>query len=163
MASVQQRFSIKFVKQGDANQIVSGKSGNPGYIDGLPLLVGKKDANTEAVAVAEQGFLVRGGDSTGRCFKSTNANLSEMGDPTLKFNVDLSYGCTLEYTLQELKDNCNPVKNPLDQYEIFSNLNEIDSFGRFGNAYVYYPKVSSSLSVYQFFYFIKPNFTVLFL
>jgi len=53
MASVQQRFSIKFVKQGDANQIVSGKSGNPGYIDGLPLLVGKKDASTEAVAVAE--------------------------------------------------------------------------------------------------------------
>jgi len=69
-----------------------------------------------------------------------------MGDPTLKFNVDLSYGCTLEYTLQELKDNCNPVKNPLDQYEIFSNLNEIDSFGRFGNAYVYYPKVSLSIS-----------------
>lgn len=69
-----------------------------------------------------------------------------MGDPTLKFNVDLSYGCTLEYTLQELKDNCNPVKNPLDQYEIFSNLNEIDSFGRFGNAYVYYPKDWSQIT-----------------
>jgi len=26
-----------------------------------------------------------------------------MGDPLLKFNVDLSYGCTIDYTLQELK------------------------------------------------------------
>ncbi len=143
MASVQQRFSIKFVKQGESTQIVTGKSGNPGYIDGLPLLVGKADA-TKAVAVAEEGFVVRGGDSTGRCYKTTDANLSEMGDPILKFNVDLSYGCSLDWTLDELKKACNPVANPISDLEIFSNLDNIDSFGRFGNAYAYYPLVSSS-------------------
>ena len=142
MASVQQRFSIKFVKAGDSAKIVTGKSGNPGYIDGLPLLVGKADENTQAVEVAEEGFVVRGGDSTGRCFKSTGANLSEMGDPILKFNVDLSYGCSIELNLAELKDKCKKSEIVTD-LEIFSNLN-IDSFGRFGNAFVYYPKVSQS-------------------
>jgi len=46
---------------------VSGKSGNPGYIDGLPLLVGKKDKATGAVVMVEEGFRLRGGDSRGRC------------------------------------------------------------------------------------------------
>ena len=63
MAAVQQRFAIKFVKQGESSEIVSGKSGNPGYIDGLPLLLGKKDASTGAVSMNEEGFRVRGGDS----------------------------------------------------------------------------------------------------
>ena len=148
MASVQQRFSIKFVKQGSSSQIVTGKSGNPGYIDGLPLLVGKADPATKAVAVAPEGFVVRGGDSTGRCYKSTDADLSEMGDPVLKFNVDLSYGCSIDYTLEELKQACDPIANEIEELEIFSNLKNIDSFGRFGNAYSYYPKVSKSQLVF---------------
>ena len=55
MTSVHQRFSIKFVKTRDladgqtASDIaVQGTSGNPGYIDGLPLLIGKKEATGNA-------------------------------------------------------------------------------------------------------------------
>jgi len=68
--------------------------------------------------------------------------LAEMGDPVLRFNVDLSYGCTLAYTFQELKDSCSSTKTPVANLEIFKNLNYIDTFGQFGNADVYKPKVS---------------------
>ena len=42
MSSVHSRYSIKFVKKGEEEGLVIGKSGNPGYIDGLPLLIGQK-------------------------------------------------------------------------------------------------------------------------
>lgn len=64
MSSVHQKFSIKFVKKGDANQVVQGKSGNPGYIDGLPVLIGQADASG-AMQLYEEGFRIRGGDSIG--------------------------------------------------------------------------------------------------
>jgi len=99
MVSVQQRFSIKFEKRGQTSEVVGGKSGNPGYIDGLPLLVGKKDATTSAVSVSEDGFRIRGGDLTGKCYEDATGILSEMGDPVLKFNIDMSYGCAIEYNL----------------------------------------------------------------
>ena len=85
---------------------------------------------------------------TGKCLQSTDAELSEMGDPTLKFGVDLSYGCTLSYTYDELKAMCDSENafNPVAGLEIFSNLDNIDSFGRFGNAYIYYPQVSTAHS-----------------
>jgi len=66
MASIHQRFSIKFVKKGDSTMIVQGTSGNPGYIDGLPLLIGKADVSG-AMNIYEEGFRVRGGDITGKC------------------------------------------------------------------------------------------------
>ena len=65
-----------------------------------------------------------------------------MGDPTLKFNVNVSYGCSLSYTLDELMNACDSALSPVSDLEIFSNLDQIDTFGQFGNAYIYYPKVS---------------------
>ena len=76
-----------------------------------------------------------------------------MGDPTVKFNVDLSYGCTLSYTLQELKDVCNSINTPVANLEIYKNLNNIDTFGKFGNADVYKTNVSAAL--------ISPSFLLL--
>ena len=100
MASVHQKFSIKFVKKGtDENGVIQGTSGSPGYIDGLPLLIGQEDPSG-ATVIFEDGFRISGGDMTGACIGPvTDSNmLADMGDPTLKFNVDLSYGCTLAYT-----------------------------------------------------------------
>ena len=92
----------------------------------------------------QDGFRIVGGDSKGRCISSSTLtdadNMSSMGDPTLKFNVDLSYGCTLEYTHQELEDNCASYKAPLTDLEIFKNLDNIDHFGIFGSANIYYPQ-----------------------
>lgn len=101
MASVHQKFSIKFVKKGtDANGIIQGTSGSPGYIDGLPLLIGKQDSASKAVQIYEDGFRLTGGDMTGKCIGpvADSDMLAEMGDPILRFNVDLSFGCSLSYT-----------------------------------------------------------------
>ena len=151
MVSVQQRFSIKFEKVGDPSKIVAGQSGNPGYIDGLPLLLGKKDTSG-AVAVSPDGFRVRGGDLQGKCINAATGDMSEMGDPLLKFNVDLSYGCALEYTLAELEAKCKET-TPLADLEIFKNMETVDSFGQFGSAYAYYPKVSPLLLILTLFFF----------
>ena len=78
---------------------------------------------------------------TGKCLQATDAELSEMGDSTVYFGVDLSYGCTLSYTYDELKNMCEAENafNPIVNLEMFNNLEKLDSFGRFGNAYIYYP------------------------
>ena len=54
--------------------MVQGESGNPGYIDGLPMLIGKADASG-AVQIYEDGFRIRGGDSIGRCIAATTNEL----------------------------------------------------------------------------------------
>ena len=130
----------------DADGIVQGTSGSPGYIDGLPLLIGKADASG-ATQIYEDGFRLSGGDMTGACVGPVTDSdmLAHMGDPTVRFNVDLSYGCTLSYTQQELRDICSSTNSPVANLEIFKNLNNIDSFGKFGNADVYKPKVSYQL------------------
>ena len=144
MTSVHQKFSIKFMKKGeDTDGIIQGTSGSPGYIDGLPLLIGKGDASG-ATQIYEDGFRLSGGDIRGHCMGTVSNGdlLAEMGDPTVRFNVDLSYGCILPYTFQELKNSCSSTSTPVANLEIFKNLNLIDTFGRFGNANVYKLKVS---------------------
>ena len=115
MASVHQKYSIKFVKKGvDTDGIIQGTSGSPGYIDGLPLLIGKGDASG-ATQIYEDGFRLSGGDMTGHCMTTVSNGdmLAQMGDPTLRFNVDLSYGCVLPYTFAQLKDNCSSTSTPV--------------------------------------------------
>jgi hypothetical protein len=69
-----------------------GRSGNPGYIDSLPLLVGSADNdNAGAKLVYQDGFTVRGGDTEGTCMSGAFTNSEEIndavrGDPTLLFN-----------------------------------------------------------------------------
>ena len=134
--------------------MIQGTSGSPGYIDGLPLLIGRADTSG-ATQIYEEGFRLSGGDMTGSCVGPVTDSdmLAEMGDPTVKFNVDLSYGCTLSYTLQELKDVCNSINTPVANLEIYKNLNNIDTFGKFGNADVYKTNVSAAL--------ISPSFLLL--
>ena len=50
------------------------------------------------IGTEKQDF-IDGGDMTGKCMKTVvNSDLlAEMGDPTLRFNVDLSYGCSLAF------------------------------------------------------------------
>ena len=78
-----------------------------------------------------------------------------MGDPTLRFNVDLSYGCSVSYTFEDLKNGCDSITSPIANLEIFRNLEGLDSFGHFGNAYIYYPKVSHLPSQCNIFSFVS--------
>ena len=65
-----------------------------------------------------------------------------MGDPTLRFNVNLSYGCTIYYNFNDLQKMCQGESGfPLiTNFEIFKNLDNIDHYGFFGNANIHYPK-----------------------
>ena len=120
-------------------------------MEGFPLMVGKKQDNG-AIEMYQGGFKIVGGDSKGKCINSNlitggNADfLAEMGDPTLKFNVDLSYGCFMEYTHSELESKCSSVQAPLVNLEIFNNLDKFDHFGIFGSANIYYPSDWSEIS-----------------
>lgn len=149
LATVQQKFSITFESAKLENdRPIQGLSGNPGYIVGLPLLVGTKDPaeaanNRDIKSVSPSGFKISGGDATGRCVAPSSEDHLDMGDPTLKFGVDLSYGCTKEMTEAELRTFCNGQKKNLEaEYELFSNLKGIAWFGEFGNANIYFAKVS---------------------
>ena len=99
------------------------------------------------MSIYDGGFRLTGGDSKGKCITKLASSdmLSEMGDPILKFNVDLSYGCVIPLTYDELKSECN--SNWLSNLEIFTNLDNIDYFGDFGSANIYYPKVSFQFSL----------------
>jgi len=63
---VPQTYAIDFVTD-DEN---FGRSGNPGYIDGLPVLVGKDNA-LEYKEVFERGLSILGATKTGTCSKGT--------------------------------------------------------------------------------------------
>ena len=164
---VQQRFSLQFVNDAkfsdddDTDGLTAGqggkpgrmaRSGHPGYIVGLPLLLGKKETVTtdppsdppaEAVSVYENGFVGTGADSAGRCLATAQEDLYFLAsDPVVTFGEDLSYGCSLELTAAELASSCGSLA--LAEYEIFKNLEQIDQVGRFGNADFNYIKVSTS-------------------
>ena len=57
---VPQSHSITFVNNQSFE--TQGLSGNPGYIDGLPLLVAQNDVDTGAKNLYQNGYEVRGGD-----------------------------------------------------------------------------------------------------
>lgn len=95
------------------------------------------------MSVYEDGHRIRGGDSTGKCINETSNELSDMGDPTLRFKVDLSYGCSVSYNFADFKKNCDSLNSPVEGLEIFKSRTELTSYGQFGNANIYYPKVSS--------------------
>lgn len=84
------------------------KSGNPGYLDGFPVLIAQPDAsNTGAMQTFDGGFKLAGADEQGSC-KNKLASATEdqesalNEDPTVMFRQDLSYQCSLEMDLTEL-------------------------------------------------------------
>jgi Protein of unknown function (DUF1619) len=87
-ASVSQRYSIKF--ETSSAQQGQMRSGNPGYISGLPLLVGKKLDN--AIEAYEKGFMLRGADEAGQCLNNID-QLTDFGDQVVNFGENIIYGC----------------------------------------------------------------------
>ena len=80
-----QTFSINFVSSTINTQ---AKSGNPGYLDGLPLLIGNKNqANPAATNIFLDGFRLVGADRQGECISSAKTSLDQVhalqGDPVV--------------------------------------------------------------------------------
>jgi len=85
------------------------RSGNPGYILGLPLLVAGESGNS--MVYYPGGFEIKGFNSFGKCTtRATNTDNMDSDNPILRFGTDLSYGCQLEAkTESELEAFCmNP-------------------------------------------------------
>jgi hypothetical protein len=142
-----QKYSITFVDE-ESLEKSRGRSGNPGYIPSLPLLVGKNDPSAAegedaGKLVYQDGFTVRGGDVNGNCLSSDDVNygddesFGDIGDPTLLFENDLTYGCNIDMALAELKGECNDsgyLKKMVDNFKIFKDLEFIEFVGTFGDA-----------------------------
>lgn len=144
MTQVPQTYEIEYITGEDS----FGRSGNPGYIDGMPVMAGK--TMTEGYkAVFEGGLSLLGASKTGTCKKGTTLdNLQPIeGDPTLNFNVDLIYSCGLKMDFAEFQAFCNDAKAQLDSFDMFTNLQNFDSFGEFGNANMYYEKDWKTVSI----------------
>ena len=61
----------------------------------------------------------------------------DIGDPTLLFENDLTYGCNIQLTEQSLRRMCtgnSELKSLVDSYLIFKNLDFIEFVGTFGDA-----------------------------
>jgi hypothetical protein len=97
-----QKYSVNFVSSDSQQQ---PKSGNPGYINGLPLLVGKLDSVSGGVQSYNQGFRLTGADLQGNCFTSNPASaltIAGLGDPYVTFGEDLLYSCSVSLNESEL-------------------------------------------------------------
>jgi hypothetical protein len=116
-ALIPQKYSIKFITSDgiEVDAPVIGRSGNPGYLDGLPVLVGVPTGSgsgttlpedevpfaitdADRVDVFPSGFKVRGADDKGLCIDSSSPASSNIEsfdyfDPVLEFNQDLVYTC----------------------------------------------------------------------
>lgn len=120
-------------------------SGNPGYIDGLPLKVGFQSADNEPVSSYQDGFEILGADQAGKCIMTPPAasatSITDYGDPVINFNEELSYGCNVRYKPDDLKTFCKADSQAtVKGMQIFKNLDEFKKFGKFGNANILFPK-----------------------
>eukprot|EP00435_Cladocopium_sp_Y103_P025790 s1596_g6.t1 len=103
---VQQGGSIHFLQDQSGSQLVEARSGNPGYITGLPLLVadctlvdgscnygGRRDATVPGILPG------------GKC-ALLNASTAETQEVKINFGENAIFGCTLDLTRAELKSLC---------------------------------------------------------
>jgi hypothetical protein len=108
-----QDYSIEFVRGGaphnqdassEGNTVLRGRSGNPGYLVGLPLLSAKKtmkDAgNQEAMTALIPGMKVYDASSSPYC------NEVGMASSIVNFGEDMITGCILSLTYSNFTDMC---------------------------------------------------------
>jgi len=101
--------------------------------------------NAGAKIVYEDGFKISGADNYGKCMaQAQTAYLADLGDPVLSFEENLIVGCSVSYTLDQLKQACVKGNNLMGGFELFKNMEEFQYFGQFGDADLYKEKVSST-------------------
>ena len=89
---------------------VQSRSGNPGYMTGYPLKLGEFNPSAnKAVTAYNEGWQITGADQTGHCYKPATSvanKFIDYNDPVVKFNTDLTYGCALGFTYENMKKLC---------------------------------------------------------
>ena len=115
---VHQEFQMEFVPskphrwkadpQSFGNSIMRGRSGNPGYIVGLPLLNGELETYgaEEAINARVPGLKVFGSSTSAKC--DPGADIPETSQ-TVNFGEDVVAGCILELSYQNFSAFCGQV------------------------------------------------------
>lgn len=101
----------------DGNKILRGRSGNPGYLNGLPLLNGElieKDGQA-AINARIPGLQVFG--STSSPFCDPTVDIFENSQPVY-FGQDMLSGCTLELTYENFSSFCSQNNEHMRDSEI---------------------------------------------
>lgn len=89
------------------NAVNMSRSGNPGYIQGLPLLSGTRDytaGDTDTMVARVPGLEVMGSATDGMC---PNVTRGALPTQSVEFGVDMMTGCMLSLTQSELATMCD--------------------------------------------------------
>eukprot|EP00347_Sterkiella_histriomuscorum_P008496 403344876 len=119
------------------------RSGNPGYLKGLPLLVSFGD-NGGGQRVNTNGFRLYGGDNQGRCFNQLTTNSQNTFSTSIvNFGQDVATSCQVQLTQAQLKSYCQKSYGSLTfakpTLQIFDQfLTQTTQIGIFGNANIVY-------------------------
>ncbi|KAJ3270114.1 Tectonic-3 [Terramyces sp. JEL0728] len=134
--SIKQTFSVQYVAQGATN--VYSRSGNPGYIYGLPVLAGLQVSQGSANAIS-----MNADPQFGITLLKDVAQTSTVGCPNtltdygnrspVTFGENTISGCTLWLTRNDLLNNCDSLRSRIYNLQTLTARN-IDSVGMFGNA-----------------------------
>jgi hypothetical protein len=102
---VEQTFGVQFKVQTSSNAQAFYKSGNPGYIVSMPLLV--SSSNQGLKQVDQAGLRLFSGDKQGNCFDTLSSLDSVDFDiTTVRFGENLKLNCFIELNAEQLKEYC---------------------------------------------------------
>ncbi|KAJ3226233.1 Tectonic-1 [Clydaea vesicula] len=137
--NVNQKFTITFLEEGSSIPKIV-RSGNPGYLVGAPILFGTLVTQKNLTAIEKVHPNSKKTLSLPKeIFNSATSRL-ECGEPenidsrtTIGFGEDINSGCSLYYSLNDLKNNCDNIRAKIFSIQMGS-LTEITHFGIFGNS-----------------------------
>ena len=121
--NVKQTFSISF----QSNTVVRARSGNPGYLPGLPLLFKSASGNADLAPLKLGGV-----NADGQCTTEGDSYYLS-SSPVLAFRSELIYTCFQTFTYSQLKQYCET--NTGNAESVFFALKSLPAYiAMFGNA-----------------------------
>ncbi|CAM9640361.1 unnamed protein product, partial [Phaeothamnion confervicola] len=139
---VQQSFTVQFrgsadvARSGDLGNFVNrSRSGNPGYLVGLPVLSGTPSDSGTYVAAAQSGLQILGGGD-GTCDSAVSSSSTVAAVSSVLFGYDILGCCALALTRVELEEMCSgggPHMSANGATPTALNLTQ-SLIGAFGNA-----------------------------
>jgi len=125
---LRQKYSVNFLT--DAN--ITPLSGNPGYLKGSPLLIGRNNTIGD-FEVPKYGVYTAGADNQGLCLVRDGSLKANTIDQPILFGEDLLYSCSIKMTYDYMFFNYCPNKL-WNQLVITQFPVDIQYIGQFGNS-----------------------------
>ena len=109
------RYSIQYKNQLPGNaknptksvpNVVTNRSGNPGYFSNYPLLVSSVLSASEPAVVNQNGFIAYDHDDVGKCYDGDGSKSFNYHNRILRFGQTESLTCSNSFKLAELEAYC---------------------------------------------------------